>query len=86
MATNIIQYVINEKLGGTNYVRWSLKVQFLLRQRDIIESLTASMSALAEWNENGKDVTASEQYKEKLKARQTRFKSCLLYTSPSPRD
>ena len=32
------------------------------------------MSALAEWNENGRDVTASEQYKEKLKAHQTRFK------------
>ena len=32
------------------------------------------MFALAEWNENRKDVTASEQYKEKLKARQTRFK------------
>jgi len=29
------------------------------------------MFALAEWNENGKDVTASEQYKEKLKAYET---------------
>ena len=32
------------------------------------------MSSLTGWNENGKDVTAREQYKEKLKAYETRFK------------
>jgi len=38
------------------------------------EFLTASMSASAKWNEHGKDVTAGEQYHEKLKAYQTWFK------------
>ena len=36
--------------------------------------LTTSMSAPAEWNEHGKDVIASGQHKEKLKAYQTWFK------------
>jgi len=40
-----------------------------------VEFLTTSMSASAEWNEHGKDVTASEQYQETLKAYETWFKS-----------
>jgi len=37
----------------------------------MVELLTASTSASAEWNEHDKDVTASEHYQEKLKAYQT---------------
>jgi len=34
---------INEKLDATNYDLWSLKVQFLLNNGDMVEFLTASM-------------------------------------------
>jgi len=37
----------------------------------MVQCLTASMFASAEWNKHGKDVTACEQYEEKLKAYQT---------------
>ena len=40
----------------------------------MVEFLTASMYPPAERDEHGNDVTASEQYKEKLKAFQTWFK------------
>ena len=74
MATNIGSMLVNEKLDETNYDIWSLKVQFLLNNRDMVEFLTAFMFAPAEGDEHGNVVTASEQYKEKLKAYQTRFK------------
>ena len=74
MATNIVSMPFNETLDGTNYDLWSLKVQFLLNNGDMEEFLTASMFPLAERNEHGNDVTASEQYKEKLKAYQTWLK------------
>ena len=41
MATNISSMPINEKLDGTNYDIWSLKVQFLLNSGDMMEFLTA---------------------------------------------
>ena len=40
----------------------------------MVEFLTASMFALAERDGHGNDVTASEQYQEKLKAYKTWFK------------
>jgi len=40
----------------------------------MVQFLTAFMFAPTEWDEHGNVVTASEQYKEKLKAYQTRFK------------
>ena len=61
MTANIGCMPFNEKVDGTNYDLWSLKIQFLLNNRDMEEFLTASMSALAKWNEHGKDVAASEQ-------------------------
>jgi len=51
-----------------------LKVQFLPNNGDILEFLTASMFDPAEQDEDGNNVTASEQYKEKLKAYPTWFK------------
>jgi len=40
----------------------------------MVEFLTASMLAPTEGAEHGNDVTASQQYQEKLKAYQTWFK------------
>ena len=74
MATNIGSMPVNEKLDGTNYDLWSLKVQFLLNNGDMVEFLTASMYPPVERDEHGNDVTTSEQYKEKPKAYQTWFK------------
>jgi len=68
MAGNISSMPVHEKLDETNYDLWSLKVQFLLNNGDMVELLTASMFAPAERDEHGNVVTASEQYKEKLKA------------------
>ena len=75
METNIGSMPANEKLDGTNYNLWNLKVQFLLNNGDMVEFLTASMSTSAEWHEHGKEVTIGEQYQEKLKAYQNWFKS-----------
>jgi len=74
MATNIGSMLINEKLDGTNYDLWSLKVQLLSNNGDMVELLTGSMFAPVEQDEHGNDVTASEQYKETLKAYKTWFK------------
>ena len=62
---------VHEKLDETNYDLWSLKVQFLLNNGDIVEFFTASMYPPTERDEHRNDLTASEQYKEKLKAYQT---------------
>jgi len=62
MATNIGSMPVNEKVDGTNYDLWSLKVQFLLNNRDMVEFLTTFMFAPAERDEHGNDVTTSEQY------------------------
>ena len=67
MATNISCMHVNEKLDRTNYNFWSLKVQFLLNKGDMVEFLTASMFPPAERDEHENDVTATEQYKEKLR-------------------
>ena len=37
MATNIGSMLVNEKLDETNYDLWSLKVQFLLNNGDMVE-------------------------------------------------
>jgi len=74
MATNIGSISVNEKLYETNYDLWSLKVQFLLNNGDMVEFLTTSMCPPTKRDEHGNDVTASERYKEKLKAYQTWFK------------
>ena len=71
MATIIVSMSFNERLNGTNYDICSLKVQLFLNNEDMVEFLTASTSALVEWNEHGRDVTASEQCQEKLKTYQT---------------
>jgi len=71
MATNIVSVPVKEKLDETNYNLWSLKVQFFVNNEDMGEFLTATMSALADRNEHGKDVTTCEHYHEKLKAYQT---------------
>ena len=60
----------NEKLDGANHDLWSLKVQFLLNDRDMVELLTTSMSTPTNKDEHGKDITAIKQCQEKLKAYQ----------------
>ena len=60
MATNIGSIPVNEKLDGTNYGLWSLKVKFLLNNGDTVDFLTNSMFPPAKWDEHGNDVTASE--------------------------
>jgi len=65
---------VNEKMDGMNYDIWSLNVRFLLNNGDMAEFLIASMFAPIEREEHGNDVTASEQYQEKLKTYQTWFK------------
>ena len=74
MATNIDSMPVNEKPDRTNYDIWSLKVKFLINNRDMMEFLTTFMFAAAEQDEHGNVVSASEQHKEKLKAYQTPFK------------
>ena len=74
MATSIGSMSINERLDRNNYNLWSLKVQFLLNNGDMVEFLTISLSALVDRDEHGKDVAASGQYQKKLKAYQTWFK------------
>jgi len=51
---------VNEKMDGTNYDIWSLNVQFLLNNGDMVEFLTASIFAPAEQDEHGNDVTTSK--------------------------
>ena len=41
----------NDKLDGTNYDVWHLKVQFSLNDGDILDLLTSSMIALADKDE-----------------------------------
>ena len=47
----------------------------------MVEFLTTSMFAPAKRDEHGNDVTASEQYQEKLKAYQTWFKGIGLHAT-----
>ena len=74
----------NDKLDGTNYDIWHLKVQFALNDGDMLELWTSSMPASAEKDEQGRD-TAIEQYQENLKAYQAWFKrdcsACYLMLS-----
>ena len=60
MATNFGSMPVNEKLDGTNYDLWSLKVQFLLNNGDMVEFLTSCMLPPTERDEHGDNVTASE--------------------------
>jgi len=64
----------NDKLDGSNYDVWHLKVQFTLNEGDMLDLLTTSMLPPAEKDDQGKDITATEQYKENLKAYQLWFK------------
>ena len=69
MIKNLIANIpTNEKLDETNYDLWLLKIQFLLKDKDMIELLTTSMSAPAEKYKRGKDVSACEWCQESLKA------------------
>jgi len=68
---------VNKKLDETDYDIWSLKVQLLLNNGDIVEFLTATMFVLTNKDKHGTDVTASKQYQEKLKANQAWFTSNL---------
>jgi len=52
----------------SNYDIWHLKVQFTLNEGDMLDHLTTSMPALADKYEQGKDITATEHYKENLMA------------------
>ena len=74
MTTNIGSIPVDEKLDWTNFDIWSLKIQFLLNNGDILELLMATMSASVGTDERGKDVIASEEYQEELKAYQPSLK------------
>ena len=58
----------NEKLDGTNYDVWHLKVPFILNEGDMLDLLMTSMPAPADKDDQGMDITATKQYKENLKA------------------
>jgi len=76
MATkNRIGYIqSNDKLDGTNYDICHLKVQFALNDGDMLDLLTSSMPTLADKDEQGRDITTTEQYQENPKVYQTWFK------------
>jgi len=59
MALNIGSLPVTEKLDRINYDIWSLKVQFLLNSRNIVEYFTTTMSTPANSGEDGKDIIAS---------------------------
>jgi len=50
----------NEKLDGTNYDVWHLKVQFTLNEGDMLDLLMTSMRAPADKDDKGRDITAIE--------------------------
>ena len=63
VAKNIIGCMASDdKLYGINYDVSHLKVQFTLNDGDMLGLLTCSMPALAEKDEQGRDITATEQY------------------------
>jgi len=69
VARNMIicmQY--DDILDGSNCDVWHLKVQFYLNNDDMLGLLTSSMTAPAEKDEQGRDITVTEQYKENLNA------------------
>ena len=57
----------NDKLDGINYDIWHLKVQFTLNDGDMLDLLTSSMPALADKDEQDRDIIATEQYQESLR-------------------
>jgi len=61
---------ISEKLNDNNYNLWHLKVQFILNEGDMVDHLTISMSALTNKDDQGNDITTTEQYKPSLTAYQ----------------
>ena len=69
----IADLFINKKLDDTKYDIWRQKIQFLLNEHKVLEHLMACMSTRENKDENGKDVTTSEQYRESLKVYQTWF-------------
>ena len=71
----------NDKLDGTNYDVWHLKVQFALDDGDMLDLLTFSMPTLADKDEQGRDTTATKQYQENLKAYQAWFKPDRLHAT-----
>lgn len=64
----------DDKLDGSNYDVWHLKVQFYLNNDDMLDLVAASMAPPAEKDEQGRDITGTEQYKENLKTCQAWFK------------
>jgi len=70
-AKNKISFMqSNDKLDGSNYSVWHLKVQFSLNDGEMLNLLTSSMPTLAEKDDEGKYITTTEQYQENLKAYQ----------------
>lgn len=63
----------DDKLDGSNYDVWHLKVQFYLNNDDMLDHLTSSMVHPTEKDEQGRDITGTEQYKENLKICQAWF-------------
>ena len=60
----------DEKLDGSNYDMWHWKIQFLLDDREVLEPLQVTMSALATKDKDDKDITSTEEYKTSLAAYQ----------------
>ena len=68
-AKNLIRSMpSNEKLDDKNYDVWLLKVQFTPNDGDMLDLLTTSMPAPTDKDDQGRDITVTEQYKENLKA------------------
>ena len=64
----------DDELDGSNYDFWHMKVQFYLNNDDMLDLLTSSKAPPAEKDEQDRDITVTEQYKENLKAYQAWFK------------
>ena len=54
--------LINKKPDSTNYDTQYQKILFLLSGSEVLEQMTPSMSHGIGTDENGRDVTTSEQY------------------------
>ena len=56
----------NEKLDGSNHHMWRWKVQLLLNEREVLEHLTAMISAPTTKDKENKDITSTEEYQASL--------------------
>ena len=61
---------ISQKLDDTNYEMWHRKIQYLLDDKDLFEHLKVAKVPPSDKDKDGKPIDTT----------------CLLYTSPSPRD